>query len=97
MVATGIVLLAFCIYVVARTLEPRFPLVGAIRAFAEASVVGGLADWLAVVALFQHPLGLRWIPHTAILPRSKDRIGDELADFIQEQFLTPEEIVRNSG
>jgi uncharacterized membrane-anchored protein YjiN (DUF445 family) len=91
-IATGVVLLAFCIYVVARTLESRFSWVGAIRAFAEASVVGGLADWFAVVALFRHPLGLR-IPHTAILPRSKDRIGAGLADFIQEHFLTPEIIV----
>jgi uncharacterized membrane-anchored protein YjiN (DUF445 family) len=92
-IATGVVLLAFCIYVVARTLEPRVPWVGAVRAFAEASVVGGLADWFAVVALFRHPLGLRWIPHTAILPRTKDRIGAGLADFIQEHFLTPETIV----
>ena len=65
---------------------------GAVRAFAEASLVGGLADWFAVVALFRHPLGMRWIPHTAIIPKNKDRIGAGLADFVQNRFLTPEAI-----
>lgn len=65
---------------------------GAVRAFAEASLVGGLADWFAVVALFRHPLGMRWIPHTAIIPKNKDRIGAGLADFVQNRFLTPDAI-----
>jgi uncharacterized membrane-anchored protein YjiN (DUF445 family) len=60
-----------------------------IRATAEAAVVGGLADWFAVTALFRHPLGLP-IPHTAIVPQNKDRIGEGLATFIERNFLTPE-------
>lgn len=60
-----------------------------IRATAEAAVVGALADWFAVTALFRQPLGLP-IPHTAIVPHNKDRIGEGLAAFIQYNFLTPE-------
>jgi len=63
-----------------------------VRATAEASVVGALADWFAVTAIFRHPLGLP-IPHTAIVPKNKDRIGEGLAIFIEHNFLTPE-IVR---
>lgn len=60
-----------------------------VRATAEAAVVGALADWFAVTALFRHPLGLP-IPHTAIVPKNKDRIGEGLATFIEHNFLTPE-------
>ena len=60
-----------------------------VRATAEAALVGGLADWFAVTALFRQPLGLP-IPHTAILPKNKDRIGEGLAIFIERNFLTPE-------
>jgi uncharacterized membrane-anchored protein YjiN (DUF445 family) len=60
-----------------------------LRAGAEAAVVGGLADWFAVTALFRHPLGLP-IPHTAIIPHSKDRIGAGLGDFVERNFLAPE-------
>ena len=52
-------------------------------------MVGGLADWFAVTALFRHPLGLP-IPHTAIIPRKKDQIGESLGEFVQQNFLTPE-------
>jgi uncharacterized membrane-anchored protein YjiN (DUF445 family) len=61
--------------------------VGYVRATAEASMVGALADWFAVTALFRHPLGLP-IPHTAIIPRKKDQIGASLGTFVQENFLT---------
>jgi uncharacterized membrane-anchored protein YjiN (DUF445 family) len=64
-----------------------------VRAFAEAALVGGLADWFAVTALFRHPLGLP-IPHTAIIPANKDRIGDSLAVFLKENFLTPSVVAR---
>lgn len=64
-----------------------------VQAFSEAALVGGLADWFAVTALFRHPLGLP-IPHTAIIPRSKDRIGDALAIFLKENFLTPTVVAR---
>jgi uncharacterized membrane-anchored protein YjiN (DUF445 family) len=63
-----------------------------VRATAEAAVVGALADWFAVTALFRQPLGLP-IPHTAIVPKNKDRIGEGLASFIEHNFLSPE-IVR---
>jgi uncharacterized membrane-anchored protein YjiN (DUF445 family) len=60
-----------------------------VNAFAEAGMVGALADWFAVVALFRHPLGIP-IPHTAIIPSRKDRIGENLARFIAEHFLHPD-------
>jgi uncharacterized membrane-anchored protein YjiN (DUF445 family) len=64
-----------------------------LRAGAEAGVVGGLADWFAVTALFRHPLGLR-IPHTAIVPSNKDRIGRTLGRFVERNFLTQEAVLR---
>jgi uncharacterized membrane-anchored protein YjiN (DUF445 family) len=60
---------------------------GYVQAAAEASMVGGLADWFAVTALFRHPLGIP-IPHTAIIPRKKDQLGAALGSFVQEHFLT---------
>jgi uncharacterized membrane-anchored protein YjiN (DUF445 family) len=69
------------------------PFWGFVRAFAEAAMVGGLADWFAVTALFRHPLGLP-IPHTAIIPRNKDRIGDTLAVFLKDNFLTASVVAR---
>ena len=59
-------------------------------------MVGGLADWFAVTALFRHPLHLP-IPHTAIIPRNKDRIGDQLANFLRENFLIPSVVARRMG
>ncbi len=66
-----------------------YPWVGAVRSFAEAALVGALADWFAVTALFRHPLGLP-IPHTAIIPRNKSRIGKSLGMFVQRNFLSKE-------
>ena len=66
---------------------------GYVLAFAEAAMVGGLADWFAVTALFRHPLGLP-IPHTAIIPANKDRIADAMANFLRTHFLTPQVVVR---
>lgn len=60
----------------------------------EAALIGGLADWFAVVALFRYPLGQRWIPHTAIIPNKKDAIGQSLADFICDHFLGKEQVVQ---
>lgn len=60
-----------------------------VKAFCEAAAVGALADWFAVVALFRHPLGLP-IPHTAILPRNKDRLAESLGVFVRDHFLDPE-------
>ena len=64
-----------------------------LKAFAEAAVVGAVADWFAVVALFRYPLGLP-IPHTAIIPNNKDRIGESLGHFVEENFLTPENVIQ---
>jgi len=64
-----------------------------LQAFAEAAMVGGLADWFAVTALFRHPLGLP-IPHTAIIPQQKDRLGDTLALFLKDNFLKTQVIAR---
>ena len=64
-----------------------------VQAFAAAATVGAIADWFAVVALFHHPLGLP-LPHTAIVPRNKDRIGESLGHFVEHNFLTAENVVR---
>ena len=89
--ATGLLVLAGVVFVVARIFEPRWPWLGFVRATAEASLVGGLADWFAVTALFRQPLGLP-IPHTAIVKRQKDRIARVLGTFVQNHFLTREVI-----
>ena len=89
--ATGLLVLATITFVIARLLEARYPWIGFIRATAEASMVGGLADWFAVTALFRHPLGIP-IPHTAIIPANKDRVGRTLGRFVQHNFLTREVI-----
>ena len=85
-VATSLLLLAFILFVIAVWLQPRYPALGYLKAFAEAAMVGALADWFAVTALFRHPLGLP-IPHTAILPKNQHRIADELGRFIENNFL----------
>ncbi|HEX5830802.1 MAG TPA: DUF445 domain-containing protein [Gemmatimonadaceae bacterium] len=77
------------LFVVTGLLEARWPWLGFVRAFAEAAMVGGIADWFAVTALFRHPLGIP-IPHTAIIPSRKDRIGRTLGGFVQANFLSPE-------
>jgi uncharacterized membrane-anchored protein YjiN (DUF445 family) len=91
--ATGLLLVMAVTFVVTRWLQPQYPWLGYMKAFAEAAMVGGLADWFAVTALFRHPLGLP-IPHTAIIPRNKDRIGEALAHFINENFLVPSVVAR---
>jgi uncharacterized membrane-anchored protein YjiN (DUF445 family) len=87
--ATGLLLLMAVLFVVARLLQPRYPYLAFVSAFAEAAMVGALADWFAVTALFRSPLGLP-IPHTAIIPRNKDRIGDSLSNFLEHNFITQE-------
>lgn len=93
LVATGLLVLMASLFLVARALQPAYPALGFLRAFAEAAMVGGLADWFAVTALFRHPLGLP-IPHTALVPRNKDRIGDTLAAFLRSNFLVPRIVAR---
>jgi uncharacterized membrane-anchored protein YjiN (DUF445 family) len=91
--ATGLLVVMAAIFIVARQFEHAYPWIGYVKAFAEAAMVGGLADWFAVTALFRHPLGLP-IPHTAIIPRNKDRIGEALANFLQQNFLVAPVVAR---
>jgi len=92
-VATGLLVVMAAVFLVSRALQPQFAWLAYVKAFAEAAMVGGLADWFAVTALFRHPLGLP-IPHTAIIPRNKDRIGEALATFLRENFLIPAVVAR---
>lgn len=87
-VATLALALCVAVFLGARSLQDSWPALAYVAAFAEAAAVGGLADWYAVVALFRRPLGLP-IPHTAIIPRNKDRIADNLGRFIEANFLAP--------
>ena len=87
LVATGMLVAAAGVFAVCVIFGDRHGLWGYLQAAAEASMVGGLADWFAVTALFRHPLGIP-IPHTAIIPRKKDQIGEALASFVQQNFLT---------
>ena len=91
--ATGMLVLMAAVFVLSSALQDRSPAWGFVKAFAEAAMVGGLADWFAVTALFRHPLGLP-IPHTAIIPTNKNRIGDNLASFLKANFLTPSVVAR---
>jgi uncharacterized membrane-anchored protein YjiN (DUF445 family) len=88
LLATGLLVLMVITFVAARRYEEVHPAIGFVRAFAEAATVGALADWFAVTALFRRPLGLPF-PHTAIIPRSKDRIGEGLGHFLETNFLSP--------
>jgi uncharacterized membrane-anchored protein YjiN (DUF445 family) len=90
-IATGLLIGAFILFVIARSQRG----IGAwewVAAFAEAAMVGALADWFAVVALFRHPLGIP-IPHTAIIRNKKDAIAGSLAAFIRDKFLAPETLI----
>ncbi len=93
LVATVLLLAMAGLYVLAHRLAGGHPAWGYCAAFAEAAMVGGLADWFAVTALFRRPLGLP-IPHTAIIPENKDRIADSLAGFLRTNFLTPQVVAR---
>jgi uncharacterized membrane-anchored protein YjiN (DUF445 family) len=96
LVATGLLLFAAAVYLFCRWLEDRdgdnvATWVGYVRAASEAGMVGALADWFAVTALFKHPMGIP-IPHTALIRKKKDQIGDQLGGFIEDNFMTPEVI-----
>jgi uncharacterized membrane-anchored protein YjiN (DUF445 family) len=92
--ATALLGVALLVFIAASIYEPLYPWLGYVRAMAEASLVGGLADWFAVTALFRHPLGLP-IPHTAIVATRKERIGQILGNFVQNHFLSREVIAAN--
>ncbi|MEG3177304.1 DUF445 domain-containing protein [Sphingomonas sp. RB3P16] len=92
-IAGGLLVVMAATFLITRVYAPVYPALGFVRSFAEAAMVGGLADWFAVTALFRHPLGLP-IPHTAIIPRNKDRIGTTLAAFLRDNFLIPGVVAR---
>lgn len=85
--ATAMLVIAGAVFVAAELTEALHPAVGFLRATAEAALIGGLADWFAVTALFRRPMGLP-IPHTAILPARKERLGRTLGNFVQNHFLS---------
>jgi len=91
--ATGLLVAMAGLFVVSHHLSRGDPAWAWVLAFSEAAMVGGLADWFAVTALFRHPLGLP-IPHTAIIPENKDRIADTMAGFLRDNFLTPQVVAR---
>jgi len=91
--ATGLLLFMAVVFIIFKRYEEKNFIISCIVAFSEASMVGALADWFAVVALFRHPLGLKLIPHTAIIQQNQDRIGESLGSFVVKNFFT-EEILR---
>jgi uncharacterized membrane-anchored protein YjiN (DUF445 family) len=88
-IASGLLLLMALLFVIARLLRERHPAMAFVGAFAEAAMVGAIADWFAVTALFRHPLGIP-IPHTAIIPSNKERIGENLGNFLEHNFMSYE-------
>ena len=93
MTATAMLVFMAGVFLFSRQYLELHPVWGYVHAFAEAAMVGGLADWFAVTALFRHPLGVP-IPHTAIIPENKDRIADTMAQFLRDNFLTPAVVAR---
>ena len=91
--ATGLLVLATIVFIIAKLFESRYPWLAIVVATAEASMVGAVADWFAVTALFRHPLGIP-IPHTAIIPARKDRVGITLGQFVQRNFLNRDVIAQ---
>ena len=84
--ATALLLAAAALFCLSAAFLHHYPQLACLKAFSEAAMIGGLADWFAVTALFRRPLGLP-VPHTAILPRNQNRIADELGRFIEYNFL----------
>ncbi|MFP3591782.1 DUF445 domain-containing protein [Chryseobacterium sp. SIMBA_038] len=91
--ATGLFVLMAIVFIITTILQKSNDShwIGYVRAFSEAAMVGALADWFAVTALFRHPLGLP-IPHTNLIENSKERLGDNLGSFVVSNFLSPQNI-----
>ena len=91
--ASGGILAIFTLaFFISKYYQGRYPAAVIILAISEAAMVGGLADWFAVTALFRHPLGLP-IPHTALIPKEKNNIGKNLGSYVQQNFLTAEVLI----
>jgi len=91
-IALALLIALAVVFGVSFALQHQYPWLAYVRAAAEGGMVGALADWFAVTALFRHPMGLK-IPHTAIIPRKKDQIGASLGDFVGTNFLS-EDVIR---
>nr|WP_232755872.1 DUF445 domain-containing protein [Leucobacter sp. PH1c] len=85
-IAVGLLIGMAVVFVVSFVLQDRYPWLGYVRAASEGGMVGALADWFAVTALFRHPLGIK-IPHTNLISNKKDEIGAGLGSFVEENFL----------
>jgi uncharacterized membrane-anchored protein YjiN (DUF445 family) len=90
-IATSILILLTLIFIITRPFRDKNIVIALLNAFSEAGMIGALADWFAVVALFRYPLGIP-IPHTAIVPHSKAKLGKYLSGFILSNFLNEENI-----
>ena len=91
--ATLMLVLMAGLFILSKQYLAVHPSWGYLHAFSEAAMVGGIADWFAVTALFRHPMGIP-IPHTAIIPNNKDRIADTMAQFLRTNFLIPSVVAR---
>ena len=91
--AAGLLVLAALVFIATYVFTDGTGWAGYVRAASEAAMVGGVADWFAVTALFRHPLGIP-IPHTALIPRGKDAIGRGLGEFVQRNFMDPAALVQ---
>ena len=91
-VAASLLVVAAVVFAVSFALQEQLPWLGYVRAAAEGAMVGAIADWFAVTALFRHPLGLR-IPHTAIIPTRKNEIGATLGAFVEHEFLSDDVVL----
>ncbi|MCC2661612.1 MAG: hypothetical protein K0R37_2386, partial [Arthrobacter sp.] len=93
LVALSLLIAMAVVFTVAFALQRQYPWLEYVRAAAEGGMVGALADWFAVTALFKYPMGVK-IPHTAIIPRRKDQIGASLGEFVETNFLS-EQVVQD--
>ena len=92
LVALAVLAAMFAVFAASSIWQGSIPALQWLRAFSEAGIAGAIADWYAVVALFRHPLGLP-LPHTAIIPRNKERIAESIGAFIETHFLTSQNVV----
>src|SRR6202453_1360591 len=92
LVALAVLAAMFAVFAASAMSQSSIPALQWLRAFSEAGIAGAIADWYAVVALFRHPLVVL-MPHSAIIPRNKDRIADSIGAFIETHFLTPQNMV----
>jgi len=92
MIASAALGLAIVVFVTARVYQVHYPWLSYVVSFSEAAIVGGFADWFAVVALFRYPMGIP-LPHTAIIPSNKNKIAESLSDFFINNFLERQHVV----